>query len=147
MKMHDKNPDVSALNMIYQNAKTAIDSIDCVIPKVKNINLKRDLASQMLGYHNLVKSSSAQLHAINQQPQDTNILTKIPATASMYIKSAVDGSESHIAEMMIENATSGLIALQRNFNQNPELTHEVCEIGNKAICFEQVNIDKLRNYL
>ena len=147
MKMHDKNPNASALNMIYQNAKTAIDSIDCVLPKVKNINLKRDLASQMLGYHSLVKSSSAQLHAINQYPQDVNIFTKLPSTASMYIKSAVDSSESHIAEMMIENATSGLISLQRNFNQNPNLSGDVCEIGNEAICFEQDNIDRLRNYL
>jgi len=145
--MHDKSPNVETLNMIYQNAKMAIESIDCVLPKVKNINLKRDLASQMLGYHNLVKSSSAQLHSINHYPQDINILTKIPAAASMYIKSAVDSSESHIAEMMIENATSGLISLQKNFNQHPNLTQEVCAIGNEAICFEQGNISRLRNYL
>ena len=145
--MHDKNPNVAALNMIYQNSKMAIDSIDCVLPKVNDINLKRDLASQMLGYHNLVKSSSAQLHAINHYPQDINMLTKIPAAASMYIKSTVDSSESHIAEMMIENAASGLISLQRNFNRNPNLTREVSAIGNEAICFEQGNINRLKNYL
>ena len=145
--MHGKNPNVATLNMIYQNAKSAIDSIDCVLPKVKNINLKRDLASQMLGYHNLVKTSSAQLHEINHYPQDVNMFTKIPVAASVYIKSAVDSSESHIAEIMIENATSGLIALQRNFNQNPNLTSEVSEIGNEAINFEQGNIERLRNYL
>ena len=145
--MHDKNPNVAALNMIYQNSKMAIDSIDCVIPKIKNINLKKDLASQMLGYHNLVKSSSSQLYNINHYPEDVNVFTKIPAAASIYLKSAVDCSESHIAEIMIQNATEGLIELQRNFNHNKNLTHEVYEIGVDAINFEQTNIHKLRNYL
>ena len=145
--MHDNNPNVAALNMIYQNSKMAIDSIDCLIPKVKNINLKKDLASQMLGYHNLVKNSSSQLYNINHYPEDVNIFAKIPAAASIYIKSAVDSSESHIAEMMIQNATAGLIELQRNFNHNKNLSHEVYEIGIGAINFEQTNIHKLRNYL
>ena len=145
--MHDNNPNVAALNMVYQNSKMAIDSIDCLIPKIKNINLKKDLASQMLGYHNLVKNSSSQLYDINHYPEDVNIFNKIPAAASLYIKSAVDCSESHIAEMMIENSTASLIEAQRVFNRCKNLDSEISQIAGETVYFEQKNINKLRNYL
>ena len=145
--MHDKNPNVEALNMIYQTAKMAIDSIDCVIPKIKNTNLKRDLASQLLSYHHIMKNSSSQLYNSNHYPQEINLLTKIPAAASIYLKSAVDSSESHIAEIMIENSTAGMIELQRNSNHHRNLTREVSEIRDEAINLEQNNINQLRNYL
>ena len=143
----EKNPNIAALNKVYQNSRTAIEAIDCLIPKVKNTNMKKDLASQILGHHSLVKSSASKLHESNHYPHEVNFFNKIPLTASLHLKSAVDSSDGHIAEILIENSTSGMIEIQRSLNQCDNLTHEVTEIGGEAIAFEQANINKMRGYL
>jgi hypothetical protein len=72
--MHDsKSPNVCALNKIYQNSRAAIEAIDCLIPKVKDENMKKELAAQILGHHNLIKSSAAKLHEVHHYPHEPNL--------------------------------------------------------------------------
>ena len=143
--MHDsKSPNVCALNKIYQNSRTAIEAIDCLIPKVKDDDMKRTLASQILGHHNLIKSSAAQLHAVHHYPHEPNLFG---TAVSSRLKSAIDSSDSHIAEILIENSTSSMIDIQRDLNQSEHLTQEVSHIGGEAVSFEQANINKMRGYL
>jgi len=143
--MHNtNNPNVCALNKIYQNSRIAIEAIDCLIPKVKNENMKRDLASQILGHHNLLKSSAAKLHEAHHYPHEPNLLG---AAVSSRLKSAVDSSDGHIAEILIENSTAGMIDIQRDLNQTEHLTQEVSQIGGEAVSFEQANINQMRGYL
>jgi hypothetical protein len=145
--MHDKNPNVETLNMVYQGARMGVETISYILPKVNGQSLKKDLASQMLGYHNFVKSSSCQLHDINHYPQEITLMAKIPAYTSLQVKSMIDNSGSHIAEMMIEGSTMGIIEMQRNLNKNKNLTAEVVQTGQDIISFEQENIEKLKAYL
>jgi len=141
--MYDsKSPNVHALNKVYQNSRAAIEAIDCLIPKVKDENMKRDLASQILGHHNLIKSSSAKLHEVHHYPHEPNLFSTAVTTR---LKSAVDSSDSHIAEILIENSTAGIINIQRGSGEN--LTQDVSGISGEAVSFEQANINKLCAYL
>ena len=143
--MHEsKSPNVCALNKIYQNSRMAIEAIDCLIPKVKNEEMKRDMASQILGHHNLIKSSASKLHEVHHYPQEPNLFGTAAATR---LKSAIDGSDSHIAEIMIENSTAGMISIQRDLNHGEHLTQNVSHISGEAVSFEQENIIKMRGYL
>ena len=143
--MHNTNsPNICALNKIYQNSRTAIEAIDCLIPKVKNEDMKRELASQILGHHNLIKSSAAKLHEAHHYPHEPNLFG---TAVSSRIKSAVDSSDGHIAEILIGNSTAGIIEIQRDLNQQEHLAQEVSDIGGEAVSFEQENINKMRGYL
>ena len=139
-----KNPNICALNRVYQNSRAAIESIDCLISKVKDEGLKKELASQMLGHHKLIKSSAAKLHEAHHYPQEPNLFG---TALSARLKSAVDSSDGHIAEIMIENSMAGMIDIQRDLNQSEHLTQEASAIGGEAISFEQANINKMRGYL
>ena len=145
---HEKaNADL--LNAVYQNSKMGIDSIDYIFPRIKNNELKKDLASQMAGYLKFMNRVSSKFEDIDGSPNDLMLLTKMPSLAYMKLKMCVDNSESHIAEMMIENSTAGLIEAQRVFNRcgSGSLDCEISQIGCEAIYFEQKSINKLRNYL
>lgn len=140
----NNNPNISTLNKVYQNSRSAIEAIDYLIPKVKNADLKKAMASQILGHHNLIKNSAAKLHEVHHYPHEPNLLNM---TAAIRLKSVIDGSDGHIAEMLIENSTAGMIEIQRNLNQGGNLTQAVSDIGGEAISFEQTNINKMRGYL
>ena len=145
--MYVKESNADLLNAVYQNSKMGIDSIDYIFPKIKNNNLKKDLASQMAGYLKFMNRVSSKFDDMDDSPNDLLLLSKIPSLAYMKLKMYVDDSESHIAEMMIENSTNGLIEAQRIFNRCKNLDCEISQIGCEAIYFEQKSINKLRNYL
>jgi len=145
MRIKDSNTDL--LNTIYKNSKMGIDYIDYVLPRVKSSNMKKDLAAQMAGYLKFANRVSEKFDDMESSPNDLNILNNISSLAYMKLKTHVDNSESHIAEMMIENSTEGLIEAQRTFNRCKNLDCEISQIGCEAVYFEQKNINKLRNYL
>ena len=141
------NANVDLLNAVYKNSKMGIDSIDYIFPKIKNSDLKKDLASQMAGYLRFINRVSSKFDDMDGGPNDMPLLRKIPFLAYMKLKMLVDDSESHIAEVMIENSTSGLIDAQRIFNRCNNFDCEISQIGCEAIYFEQQSINKLKNYL
>ena len=145
--MHGKDSNVELLNTIYQHSKMGIDSIDYIFPKIKNNHLKKDLAAQMAGYLQFINRVSTKFDDMHHNPGDLLNLTRMPSLAYMKFKVYVDGSESHIAEMMIENSTAGMIGAQKIFNRCKNLDTEISRIGCETIYFEQKNINKLRNYL
>ncbi|MCL1859500.1 MAG: hypothetical protein FWF92_09760 [Oscillospiraceae bacterium] len=141
------NSNVDLLNAVYQNSKMGVDSIDYIFSKIKNNHMKKDLAAQMAGYLHLINKVSSKFDDINSSPDDLFFLTGLPSLAYMKLKICIDNSESHIAEIMIENSTAGLIEAQRIFNRCKNLDGEISRIGCETIYFEQKNINKLRNYL
>jgi len=145
--MYGKDSNVDLLNAVYQNSKMGIDSIDYIFPKIKNNHLKKDLAAQMAGYLQFINRVSTKFDDIAHTPNDLMTLTRLPSLAYMKFKMYVDNSESHIAEMMIENSTAGMIEAQRIFNSCKNLDCEISQIACETIYFEQKNINKLRNYL
>ena len=145
--MYAKDSNVDLLNTVYQSSKAGIDSIDYLFPKIKNNSLKKDLAAQMSGYLKFINRVSLKFEDMEQRPSDFFLLVKIPALAYMKLKTRVDNSESHIAEIMIENSTAGLIEAQRTLNRCKNLDSEISQIGCETIYFEQKNINRLRNYL
>ena len=139
--------NVDLLNTVYQNAKMGADSIDYIFPKIKNNHLKKDLAAQMAGYLQFINRVSSKFDDMGSSPNDTFLLTKMPSMAYMKLKMYVDNSESHIAEVMIENSTASMIESQKIFNQCKNLDVEISQLACETIYFEQKNINKLRNYL
>jgi len=106
MNVNINNSGVELLNTIYQNSKMGIDSIDYIFPKIKNSDLKKDLTAQMAGYLKFINRISLKFDDMGGYPNDTLVLSKIPSRAYMKLQMYVDCSESHIAEMMIENSTA-----------------------------------------
>ena len=146
--MYDnKDSNVDLLNAVYHNSKIGIDSIDYVFPKIKNNYLKKDLAAQMAGYLRFINRVSSKFDDIAVSPNDFPVFTRMPSLAYMKLKMYIDNSESHIAEIMIENSTAGLIGAQKIFNRCKNLDCEISQIGCETIYFEQKNINRLRNYL
>ena len=145
--MYEKESNIDLLNTVYQNSRIGADSIDYIFPKIRSNNLKKDLAAQMAGYLQFINRVSSKFDDMDTSPNNLFLLTKMPSLAYMKIKTYIDNSESHIAEMMIENSTSILIESQRIFNRCKNLDCEISQIGCETIYFEQKNINKLRNYL
>ena len=58
-----------------------------------------------------------------------------------------DKSNSHIAEMMIQGGSMGIVECQKLLNHNPRADQEVKNILNDFMAMQQNDIEKMKKFL
>ncbi len=136
------------LNAVYQNIKTAVQSIDDLLPKVKDDNLKKELASQQDKYLALQKECEVLAQAEKlEKIKDNNWLEKARLWSSINLSTLTNKTTRHIAEMMLFGTFMGYITCVKDLSDHRNISKEVDEILTKLKEFERGNIDSLIPYL
>lgn len=136
------------LNAVYQNIKTAVQSIDDLLPKVKDDNLKKELASQQDKYLALQKECEVLAQAEKlEKIKDNNWLEKARLWSSINLSTLTNKTTRHIAEMMLFGTFMGYITCVKDLSDHRNISKEVDEILTKLKEFERGNIDSLMPYL
>lgn len=136
------------LNAVYQNIKTAVQSIDDLLPKVKDDNLKKELASQQDKYLALQKECEVLAQAEKlEKIKDNNWLEKARLWSSINLSTLTNKTTRHIAEMMLFGTFMGYINCVKDLSDHRNISKEVDEILTKLKEFERGNIDSLMPYL
>lgn len=58
-----------------------------------------------------------------------------------------DKSNSHIADMLIQGTTMGIIEGRKLLNQNPNADEEIKQILNGFVKMQENNVEKLKTFL
>lgn len=136
------------LNAVYQNIKTAVQSIDDLLPKVKDDNLKKELASQQDKYLALQKECEVLAQAEKlEKIKDNNWLEKARLWSSINLSTLTNKTTRHIAEMMLFGTFMGYLTCVKDLSDHRNISKEVDEILTKLKEFERGNIDSLMPYL
>ena len=136
------------LNAVYQNIKTAAQSIDDLLPKVKDDNLKKELASQQDKYLALQKECEVLAQAEKlEKIKDNNWLEKARLWSSINLSTLTNKTTRHIAEMMLFGTFMGYITCIKDQADYRNVSKEIDEILSKLKEFERKNIDSLVPYL
>ena len=136
------------LNAVYQNIRTAIQSIEDILPKVKDNELKRELASQEDKYIILEKECELLAKAEKIEGiKDNNWLEKIKLWGSINISTMTDKTTRHIAELMLMGTFMGIITCEKDKADHQELSPEIDEILDKLCELEKANLKALMPYL
>lgn len=139
--------DTELLNSIYQNAKMGEEAIDNVIKSVDNDQIKSDLQTQMAGYSNLYSKAQQKLAEQRVEPKDVNGLTKASTYIGTKMNTLIDRTPSHIAELMIQGSTMGVIEMTESINKCAGASQPVKDLANQVVTFENQNIERMKTYL
>jgi len=142
-----KNKNLELLNSLYQNTSMGISALSTVIPKTKDIKLKSELQSQLDNYHNQSEIIRKILFSQSTEPKDINPISKKAADAGIAVSTLANKSTGHIAEMMIQGTTMGVIDINKLLNQSQSLDNTVLKQAQDILAAEQQYIDKLKLYL
>ena len=97
------------LNRIYQDAQIGMQSIDKVLKKLEDENMKKLFKKQFESYNNF--SQKCEEIAINENVElkDNSMFKKLKQTAMIYISLWTNKMPRHIVEMMITGTVMGVI--------------------------------------
>ena len=146
--MDKKEMITEYLNAVYQNIKTAVQSIEDILPKVKDKEFKKELASQQDRYYILQKECELFAKAENIDGiKDNTWFEKAKLWSSINMSTMTDKSNRKIAELMLMGTFMGVITCVKDKADHKNVSTEIDEILRKLKTLEEENIDALIPYL
>ena len=146
--MDEKELTTKYLNPIYQNIRTAVQSIEDIIPKVEDDAFVSELSKQQDEYSCLAKECEVFAKAEKiENLKDNNWIEKAKLWASVNMSTITDNSNRKIAELMLIGTFMGIITCLKDKHDHKGVSKELDEIIDKLYNFERENIDRLLPYL
>lgn len=135
--------------LIYKNMKMGADSILNLLPKVEDNNLRTHMTGLLDGYEKFATDAKNILTREGGEPKEEGMMSKMSAKMGMSMKTMVDASPSHIAEILMEGAVMGICENTRamkTFEQHGEC-QETVQLSRDIISFEENNLQSARSFL
>ncbi len=146
--MEDKEKVAVYLNAIYQNTKTAMQSIEDIIPKAEDKKLVEELSKELDEYSCLAREcvNFAKAEKI-EEIKDNNWMEKVKLWSSINMSTMMDKTNRKIAELMLLGTFMGIITCIKDKDDHKDVSKELDEIIDKLYNFERNNIDRLLPFL
>ena len=148
MESLEKELMTEYLNAVYQNIRTAIQSIEDILPSVKDEELKKELASEEDKY--LILEKECELLAKAEKIdgiKDNTWLEKAKLWSSIKMSTMTDKTNRHIAELMLMGTFMGVVTCYKDQSDHKGVSPELDEILEKLKELEKNNIEALFPYL
>lgn len=143
----DKNVNKSILDEIHKGAKMGMDSISFVAEKVGDVNFKDNLSFQYNEYDKILSQVNNIYQKYGDIPNDNRIMNQTMAWTGIQMNTINDKSNSHIADMLIQGTTMGIVKGRQLLNQNPDADKDIIEILDNFVKMQENNVEKLKTFL
>lgn len=137
--MKNKEKIQKYLTAIYQNTSTAIQSIEDILPKVIDNDLKDELNSEKCSYERIAERCKDFAKENNLEIKDNNFFEKARLWTTIKMSTLANNQTRHIAEMMLFGTNMGIITCYKDKydhrNTNEELDKIIEQLENIEIKF------------
>ena len=140
--------DAEMLNFIYQNSQMGVETLNQLIPMIDNEAFKKRIEAQLKEYEQIHEEAKKLLNRHGYDEKGIGALEKIMAYLMIDMKTLMDKSSSHIAEMQIQGSNMGIIDAVKRINQyEKEAEKEVTALMKRLLKFEENNVERLKEAL
>ena len=146
--MENKEKVTKYLNAIYQNTRTALQSIDNILPKAEDEELKNELAKEQDSYYCIAKE--CELFAKSEDIEnikDNNFIEKAKLWTSINMSTLANSTTRHIAELMLLGTFMGYITCIKDEHDHKGVSKALDEIIEKLKNLEKDNLSRLIPFL
>ncbi len=144
--MDEKN--LKILKEIHKATKMGMDSISFVSEKLDDNKLKDNLSFQYTQYGQVMDRVNKLYENYGEIPEDKNVMNTIMGWTGVQMNTLKDKTPSHIAEIMIEGTTMGIIEGRKLLNNEAEqVSKDVRDLLNNFVTFQENNVEQLKKFL
>ena len=144
--MEEKN--LKILKEIHKATKMGMDSISFVAEKLDDNKLKDNLSFQYTQYGQVMDRVNKLYENYGEIPEDKNVMNTIMGLTGVQMNTMADKSTSHIAEIMIEGTTMGIIEGRKLMNNDADqASKDVKDLLNNFVTFQENNVEQLKKFL
>ena len=143
----ENNDTIYLLKECDAGTKMAVSSIDDVLDKICDFNMKQLLSESKSHHEKLGNEIHSLLIQLNSEEKDPNPMAKGMSWLKTNMKISLDGSDSVIADLITDGCNMGIKSLHKYLNQYQAADHISKEICNRLIDIEEQLCKSLHCYL
>ena len=136
----------SLLQDVSKNVKMGGDSIVDLIDKAEDKNFRGEMTAELEKYRKFERTAAEKLGARGLKPIEATPLEKMGVKMGMAFNTMLDTTTSHLAEMMINGASMGIVDLEKKLNEGG-YTEEAESFAREVLDYEKSTVERLGQYL
>ena len=143
-----KQDDTTKLyNYICKNAQMGVGTTSKLLSKIEDPQMCEQLREQHREYSSIYCSAKTALQDAGQQPRGLSRAAKARTSMMIAMETAMDPSDSHIAEMLMTGSNMGIIQGVRTTRKCPAADPQATDLMNRLMQFEESNYQALKKFL
>lgn len=135
------------LQAIVENARTGADACDQLLTRTDDIEVRRELMLERQQYQEAARDAETRLYNQGIEPKPQGAMARAGMWMGMQLNTLTDRSPSHIADMVIQGATMGVVDLTKARNSYPDADADAQGIAAALITCQQEAIERLKTFL
>ena len=135
------------LSSVLKTAQMGQVGIRSVLDTRMRPGLRRALEQQLREYDQIETEAHALASQRGWELKDLDPALRMMSNMVTRMKLSAGGSESKIADMMIQGSTKGMIKGLRNMHQFPREDSRITALSQKLLDTENANIRQIQDYL
>lgn len=143
----ESNDTILLLKECDSGTKMAVSSIDEVLDRIKDSNMKQVLTESREHHEKLGNEIHSLLIEHQSEEKDPNPMAKGMSWLKTNMKMTMDESDATVADLITEGCDMGVKSLYRYMNQYQAADKTSTDICKRLITIEEKLRDDLREYL
>lgn len=134
---------------LYKNLNMSSDAVIHLLPRVQDERIKTGMSAALCFYEKTAGKVKRELTERGVEPREENPVSKMAAHMGIVMNTAMDATDSHIAQMVIEGSTMSIteaVKLKNQYRDKPDCDRLVTLAGDIA-AFEDKNIQNMKQFL
>ena len=141
------NETIQLLQDVVRNARTGEAAIGQLMDKVESPEMRSELDRELRQYRDAARQAESALSAAGGTPEPVGMMQKAGMWVGTQMNTLTDRSNAHIAEMVIQGATMGIIEMTRARNSYPDADPGATGLASRFIVEQNDIIDRQKAYL
>lgn len=144
--MEDRDT-IKLLKECDAGSKMAVTSLDEILEKVENVNLKKLLSETKAHHEKLGNEIHSLLIEYGSEEKEPGTMAKSMSRLKTNMKMGMNDSDETVADLITDGCNMGIKSLYKYLNQYPGANPKVKELCNRLISIEDQLRKELRAYL
>lgn len=138
---------IDMINNIYQGADMGFQGTELLIKKSEDNEFTKKLHEYVSSYKDIKKQAAEMLERKGKTPQGSGAMEKAGLFFGVQMNTLLDKSSSHMAEMLIEGSTMGIIEGVKQKNSFEDADPECEKLADKFLNLQQTFIDDMKQFV
>ena len=135
------------LSEIYRNCHLALESISDILPAVEDEELKAEILREHEEYERISGKAACLARDKGLEVKEPGPVKKAMMWGSIKMSTMMDNSRPHIAEMMIQGTTMGIVKSIRHLNDYQGDDGDARRLGERLLDTQEQNVERMKAYL
>ena len=141
------NETIQLLQDVSRNARSGEEAVNDLMGRVESQEMRGELDRERREYQQTAREAESALAAAGEEPEPIGPMQKAGMWVGTQMNTLADRSNAHIAEMVIQGATMGIIEMTRARNTCPDADANAASLASRFIVAQNDIIERQKQYL